>query len=189
MLHKKDNKILFGTVAGFKIAELIFNEPHKIFYLRNIARETECSTTAITDAIKLLSRFNIINVKMGAVTKEIRANLDGVEYKNYKLVYNLYKIMRYNFLGNFVDVFRTPECIVVFGSFAKGEDMEGSDIDTLVITNNESDGNINKIIQKVEKEFNRKVNLHTLKSLDRTSDEFKNSVANGIVLYGYLKVI
>lgn len=188
MLQKKDNKIIFGTTAGFRIAELIFNEPHKKFYLRDLSRRTGCSTTAVSDAIELLSRFNIIKIEKGAVVNEIEANLDAAEYKNYKLIYNLYKIMRYGFVNNLIECFHIPECVAAFGSFAKGEDVEKSDIDILVITHNTSDENANKIIKNMEKEFNRKVNLHTLNSLDKSSDEFKNSAANGIVLHGYLKV-
>jgi hypothetical protein len=40
-----------------------------------------------------------------------------------------------------------------------------------------------------EKYFNRKINIHNLPSLEKSEKVFKNAVANGIVLHGYLKVI
>ena len=69
----------------------------------------------------------------------------------------------------------------MFGSFAKGEDIEESDLDILILTSRKAD--ISNFLQACEKEFNRKINLHILPSLEKSSYTFKNAVANGIVLH------
>ena len=98
--------------------------------------------------------------------------------------------MRYNFIGRLVDLFHTPECISIFGSFARGEDVEESDIDILIISSyNKKDKELNNFIKLIENDFSRKINLHIIPSLDKADNSFKNAVANGIILYGYLKVI
>ncbi len=189
MLLKKDSKIIFGTEAGFKIARLIFNYPHKIFHLRELSRETKTSTTAVAEAVEMLKSYKIIKVEDNGITKNIKSNIEREEYKHYKIIFNLYRITRYLFINNLIDLFNTPECIVLFGSFAKGEDVEGSDIDILIITSKKEIKYLNDAIKPYEKEFNRKINIHIIESLDKAENAFKNAVANGIVLYGYLKVI
>ncbi len=87
-----------------------------------------------------------------------------------------------------IKMFHNPQAIVFFGSFARGEDIEKSDIDILIITPNKHLLNKEEIIS-YEKEFNRTINIHILPTLEKSERAFKNAVANGIVLHGYLKVV
>ena len=190
MSQKKDKKrIIFFTESGFKVARLIFNYPNKVFHIRMLERETRLSTTAVIDAIDKLHAFSIIKVKKTPLTKQISADLESDAYRFYKLVFNLYRLKRYLLIEKLVYFYNNPESITLFGSFSKGEDIEESDIDILVITSYKPDKKINKFIKTVEKEMNRRVNIHALSSLNKSAPEFKNAVANGIVLHGYLKVI
>ena len=187
MLQKKDkSSILFFTKNSFKIAELIFNYPNKTFHIRDLAKESGLSTTTVINSIEELNKFRIIKINKTKVTTDFKADLDSEAYTFYKKVFNLYRLERYLLIETLKDAFR-PETIVLFGSFAKGEDIEESDIDILIITKNEYKEELS--FSTYEKMLNRKINLHILQSLDKSSDEFKNAVANGIVLYGYLKVI
>src|SRR3990170_1380829 len=61
--------------------------------------------------------------------------------------------------------------------------------DILIISNNKNKGNLKHSLNTFEKELNRKINIHFLSSLDKSPKEFKNTVANGIVLHGYLKIV
>jgi len=85
-----------------------------------------------------------------------------------------------------VKSFNFPETIVLFGSYARGEDTEKSDIDILVITQNKESL---MELKELENKLNRKINIHILKSIKNSKEEFKNSIANGIVLYGHLEEI
>jgi predicted nucleotidyltransferase len=106
-------------------------------------------------------------------------------------LFKIYNLRIYISLCNFVKYFKNPECINLFGSFARGEDIEGSDIDILIISTNQKPDNkeFNNFISIIEKEFNREINIHLLKSLNESKESFKNAAANGIVLHGYLKVV
>ena len=189
MLQKKDNSILFFNKSTFKAAELIFNNPNKTFHIRMIERETGLSTTAIKESVKKLHKFNIITIEKTPLTTNIKANLESEAYRFYKQVFNLYRLNRYNFIHNLVTYFNNPEAVVLFGSFAKGEDIEESDVDILVLSSSKTPQVLNKLIAGFEKELNRKINIHVLPSLNKSSKEFKNALANGIVLHGYLKVL
>ena len=191
MSQKKDKtKILFFRESVFEVAKLIFNNPNKTYHIRMLEKETGFSTTAVIDAIKELKKFEIVTIEETPLTTNVKANLESEAYSFYKLVFDLYRLKRYNFINNLVNAFSNPEAIVFFGSFAKGEDIEKSDIDILIVYSNKPDEYLDDdFVSVFEKEFNRKINIHVLTSLNKSSKEFKNAVANGIVLHGYLKVI
>ncbi len=190
MSQKKDkDKILFFRESVFKVAELIFNYPNKTFHIRLLEKETGFSTTAVIAAVEELKKYDIITVEETPLTTNVKANLDSEAYRFYKLVFNLYRLKRYGFVDNLIEIFNNPETIVLFGSFSKGEDIEESDIDILIISNNKNKENLEHSLNTFEKELNRKINIHFLSSLDKSSKEFKNTVANGVILHGYLKIV
>jgi predicted nucleotidyltransferase len=189
LLKKDDGKIILFNEPVFKVAELIFNYPNRTFHLREISKETGLSTTAVMQSVEKLADFQIITVEKTKLTTDIRANLEAEEYVFYKRIFNLYRMCRHGFVNNIKNNFNA-ETIVLFGSFSRGEDIEESDVDILVITKNNTPGKSNKTLYDLmEKELNRKIKIHALKSLEKSSEEFKNAVSNGIVLYGYLKVV
>ena len=190
MSQKKDkDKVIFFRESIFKVAKLIFDFPNKVFHIRMLEKDTGFSTTAVIDSVNKLKEFGIIQVAETPLTTNIKANLESEAYRFYKLIFNIYRLKRHGFVNNLVDSFNNPETIVLFGSFAKGEDIEESDIDILVISFNEPNEHLKKAVSIFEKEMNRRINIHILNSLEKSSNEFKNAVANGIVLHGYLKLL
>ena len=188
MLQKKDkDKILFFRESTFRVAENIFNFPNKKFHVRMLAEETGFSTTAISRSIEELQYFRIVTVEETDLTKDVKADLSSDAYTFYKTIFNLYRLKRYGFVDRLIDLY-TPEVIVLFGSFAKGEDIEESDIDICILSSKENEFS-QKDIEHYQKEFCRRINVHVLHSLEQSSAEFKNALANGVVLHGYLKVI
>lgn len=190
MSQKKDkDSIIFFTKSTFHIAKLIFDYPNKTFHIRMLEKETGISTTAIIDSINKLREFDIVQIEETPLTTDIKANLESEAYRFYKVVFNLYRLERYGFVDNLIEIFNNPEAIVLFGSFAKGEDVEESDIDILIVSSQKNQENLEDFLNTFEKELNRKINIHILASLDKSPNEFKNAVANGIVLYGYIKIV
>lgn len=190
MSQKKDKqKLLFFRESVFVIAEIIFNYPSKIFHLRMLEKEAGFSITAVTDAIEELKKYNIVTVESTPLTKNVKANLESDTYYFYKKIFNLYRLEKYGLISNLKQAFRNPEAIVLFGSYAKGEDIENSDIDILIITNIKDNPLNEESLLNWEKKLCRKINFHIMKNIEKSSTEFKNSVANGMVLHGYIKVI
>lgn len=190
MLQKKDKgKIWFFKESIFSVAELIFNYPNKTFHIRMLEKETGFSTSAVIDSVNKLKEYGIVTIDETPLTTNIKADLDSEAYRFYKLVFNIYRLKRYLFVDKLIEIFNNPEAIVLFGSFAKGEDIEESDIDILIISSNKPKDYMEDFVNTFEKELSRKINIHILPSLDKSSKEFKNAVANGITLYGYLKVV
>ncbi len=184
MSQKKD-KILFFRESTFKVAELIFNYPHKTFHIRMLEKETGLSTTAVIKAAEELEYFKIIKVEKTPITTNIRADLESEAYRFYKMTFNIYRLKSYGFVDKLIKTFY-PEAIVLFGSFAKGEDIENSDIDILIISHRKNNKELENLSIISEKRLNREMNAIVLPSLEKSAAEFKNAAANGIVLHGYL---
>lgn len=84
-----------------------------------------------------------------------------------------------------MDFYKIPECIVIFGSYAKGEDTRESDIDIAVMTAMKEYPQLDIY----EADLKRKISLHLIDNIQNEEKDFINTLANGIVLYGYLEVL
>lgn len=185
MLQKEDkSKILFFRESSFAVAELIFNYPSRTFYIRMIEKETGLSTTSISRAIDDLEKHGIINVEDTALTKNIKADINSESYRHFKMIFNIYRLATEGIIGSLNGLFNNPKAIVCFGSYARGEDLEESDIDLLVVANKKAEVNLGCW----EKRLKRKINITVMDALEKAPAEFKNAAANGIVLQGYLKI-
>ncbi len=179
---QKNNDIFNNNLV--KVVRIIFNYPNKSFHIRRLAKEAGVSTTTVSNVIDQLLKYKIVKIEKTEITTNIQADLESQTYFSYKRIFNLFRLEKTGFIRKLIKDYM-PESIVLFGSFAKGEDIEESDIDILIIIKKD----ISHDTDQLEKEFNRKVNLHILPNLDKSSLEFKNTIANGIVLHGYIKVV
>lgn len=73
---------------------------------------------------------------------------------------------------------------MLFGSCARGEDIEASDVDLLVVSiEKEVD------LKKFELVLKRKISLHFEENVSEIPKELLNNIVNGIVLFGYLTAL
>jgi len=77
-----------------------------------------------------------------------------------------------------------PDAIVLFGSASKGEDIEESDVDLFLVAKEKQ-----MDLKVFEKKINRKISLHFEDKIQNIPKELLNNIVNGIVIYGYLKVV
>jgi predicted nucleotidyltransferase len=102
-------------------------------------------------------------------------------YKKLKKINNLKELLEIELIETIEEEFM-PKSIILFGSFSKGEDIEGSDIDIFV----ESEENeIN--LKKFEKKLFRKINLY-FGDLKKLNKNLKENIINGIVLEGFIEL-
>lgn len=166
-----------------KIASIFFKNPSKTFHLRKLALDSGLSTTSVSSACNKLILQKIIKIVKNDITKEFKADLEREEYFSAKTLFNIFSIRS----SGLIDELKknlNPTSIVLFGSYAKGEDSEKSDIDLLIISLRNKDLDVSKY----EKILSRQIQLVILENLKKSDENFINSVINGIVLYGYLEV-
>ncbi|MCK4902792.1 MAG: hypothetical protein KAS76_05475 [Thermoplasmatales archaeon] len=173
---------MYQQFNRYKILQVFFDQPNIKFQLRELSRQTKISLPSVKKHVEALSELDLI-----------QENKDGI-YTGYKSSFNTsYKILKRNDilirledseLIKELENICTPNCIVLYGSAVEGADDERGDVDIFVQSNK-------KIIElkKYENKLKRKISLLFEQDLKKIDETLKNSLANGIVLSGFLKVI
>lgn len=163
-----------------KVLEYFFNYPNKSTYIRELSKEIGVSHTWVRRIINDLIKKGIL-IGGKKIVFSIKANKDFDNYKRYKRTYNLYKVYSSGLLDYLIEEYSNPEAIILFGSYSYGEDNEKSDIDISIISYKKQ----NIVFEKFEKKLKRKISIHEFEP-NNITEEFLNTLANGIILYGYL---
>jgi len=173
----EDNKV--------RILRLFFEGPNEHLHLREVARRTGLSATGAMKILDALEKKNLVKKERTAVTVIYRGNYDNENFIALKKSLNLYSLYSCGLVSALVDFYKFPECMILFGSYAKAEDTMESDIDIGIITNMKEYPQI----ETQENNLKRKISLHLIENTKNEEKEFINTLANGVVLYGYLEVI
>lgn len=168
---------------NYRVIALFFANPEKTFHIRQIAKLTHLSAPGVMKIVHRLKRAGLLLSEKGKVVRNIRASKSD-RFVRLKRCWNIEQLFESGFIDALRDVYEEPEAIVLFGSFAKGEDTSISDVDIAVIAPKEA--KLSKV--KFEHYLKRKINIYTI-NMKRAEPDFVNSLANGLVIYGFLKVI
>jgi len=148
---------------------------------REISLILKVSPTAVANALHLLQEEELISIK-----KEKKFNLSYINFNrdsqkaiNFKRAENLKLLYESNFLECLEEEF-SGTTIILFGSYAYGEDTTKSDIDIAIVGAREKEINL----KKFEAFLKREINLNFYSSFKEIHKELKNNILNGIVLSG-----
>jgi predicted nucleotidyltransferase len=169
----------------FHILRLFFEGPNIRLHLREIARRTGLSATGAMKILGALENEGLLEKERTALTVVYRGNYDNERFMALKRFLNLYSLYSSGLVSSLVEFYRIPECIILFGSYAKGEDTKESDIDIAIVIGLKEYPEL-EIYQDCLK---RKISLQLIEKIKTEQKEFINTLANGIVLYGYLEVV
>lgn len=165
-----------------KILSLFFDRPTKPFQLREISKLTNIGLPSVKNYTETLVKEGLVKKEKGSVFPYFIADRDSKLFKALKINHLLLSLEESGLIPELEKSY--PDCIVLFGSSAKGEDIEKGDIDIFV------QGEDPKLsLSGFEKKIKRRINLVFEDKIDNLPNEFINNLANGIVLRGYLKVI
>ncbi len=130
-----------------KILGLYRNDYKRTLHLRQISREAEVDVKAIQLQLKKLEKMNILSGITKGRNKEFSLNLSNSTVKYYMILAETFASINYlekkfiikkivSEIGNQIE-----GTIILFGSFAKGEETEESDVDLFVLTKKRLDEN------------------------------------------------
>jgi predicted nucleotidyltransferase len=176
-----EQKSIFKS-SIWKVFEIFVDEPLKIHYVKEISRKINLAPTSVKKHLTGLENHRIVLRKKGERFEGYAANRDESEFLFYKKMFNIIKIKESGLLDNLVSSLY-PNAIVLYGSYSRGEDVEGSDIDLMIISKSKK----NIPVEKYEKVLRRKVHIILEENLNKLNANLKLEVINGIILYGYLK--
>lgn len=128
---------VLGTKAGISILRSLVKYKGKIFTVRGLARDADVSSVEASRTIKQLEQYGIVRIQ--PVGKAYQVSLNGKSYVLDKIVEPIFtaegKTLEalVKVLKKYLDTKKIISA-AIFGSVAKGEEREDSDIDLLVIS-------------------------------------------------------
>lgn len=163
-----------------EILNLFFDFPTTRFSLREIARITKIHPNIVSKVVRMLTKSTFLLVEKKKHAFEVTANLENKNFIRKKRAKNFDKIYDCGII-EFLEEKLHPNSISVIGSYGRGEDIEKSDIDLVIIGTEDKEINL----EKFEKLLHRKIQIHIME-YDNMANEFYTNLINGMLLYGYL---
>jgi predicted nucleotidyltransferase len=125
---------MLGKWRNILVLKYFLDNPSVSIYPANLIKQLKISKKSLFDALSELEANGIINKK--SIGKTMLYSLE----KEKALVKQLKSLLSLSKLDHLKKNFENHECeVYLFGSTARGEDNEKSDIDLLVITNEEKE--------------------------------------------------
>ena len=132
-MYLKRNKVL-------DILKLYLRGYKKQLYLREISKLARLPVKTTQNLTKALEEERVFKSQISGKNKYFRLNLDNLQTKFYLLSAEIYKtslfIEKYPSFNTFLKGIKTNSPLIVFGSFAKFEADQNSDLDLLIIEKN-----------------------------------------------------
>ncbi|PIN90052.1 hypothetical protein COU60_02165 [Candidatus Pacearchaeota archaeon CG10_big_fil_rev_8_21_14_0_10_34_76] len=150
---------------------------------REIAKLLKVSPTAISNSLSILEKDNLIKIEKVKNINFVMFNRDEKKARELKQLENLKNIYLSGLL-DYLEQELAGGTMVLFGSYAIGEDTENSDIDIAVIGRKEKELNI----ENFEKVFEKEINIQFYESWKKIHINLRNNILNGIILSGSVEL-
>ena len=172
-----------------KVAKFFLENPYKEFYLREIAKKLKLSPFAINKYCNILIKERLIIEIRKANLRYFTPNLSSLFYKQLKIALNIKNIQNSGVLESLQQNVPNISSIVLYGSMAKGENDEKSDIDLLII------GKESKVMRKFSDLLHGSIQYSFFswsewnKKAKEDNPFYFEVISYGIVLFGELPVV
>jgi len=181
---------LYQNFTQLKVLSHFFDHPTEDFYLRELARLLKISPMTVKRALDVL-------VKAGMIIREEKknqilyhSNMESLAFRYAKVSYNLSWLEKKKVVEYILEKNLGISSIVLYGSFAKGENDKHSDLDLLLISSAKRADAF-----EISEKLNIEVNIINFTSSQWTKQAKTNRafyldiITEGIVLYGTRPVV
>ena len=165
------------------VLRFFLENPTTEIHLRELSRQTQISFPWVRKIVLQLSKEGYVLKKEERGLVLVKANRDNQLFLALKKSANFFSLFQIRLIEKLVELYERPQTIILFGSYSRGEDTEESDVDIAIITRRKCTISLSSF----EKKLKRKIKILELKP-EKIEKEFMNTLANGIVLYGYLEI-
>jgi predicted nucleotidyltransferase len=175
---------LFTSRTRVGILKLLLFRPDEQFHLRDIARIVDVNPTYASKELSKLSNLNIVKKSEKGNLSLYSANEDCPFLPELKGLF-----LKTDYLGDLLkkELSGKARFALIYGSFARGDEREGSDIDLLVISEMAED-ELLKISRSLEKQTGREVN-YILWNDSAFKKRQGNALLNTILDHGFIMLI
>jgi len=176
---------LYQKIKQLNVLTLFLENPHTSYYLRESARVLKMDPMTVKRALTLLVEDELLTRVEDKNRILYKANLETPTFRHLKISYNLSWLQEKKVTDFLTHQMNTVTSIILFGSFAKGENDEESDVDILTISLEKNEPTV-----ELAKLLERDVNLVNFTPAQWSNQAKKNRafyldvILDGIVLYG-----
>ena len=165
------------------VLQYFLRHPTQVVHLRELSRKLKISFPWVRKLVLQFAKDQLLLLQKEGPLVQVRANRDNPLFLGLKRSYNLFSLYKCGLIEALVESYGHPEALILFGSYARGEDSETSDIDLAII----SQKHPHLELLPFEKKLQRKIHLKELEKAN-INKEFLTTLANGLVLSGYLEL-
>jgi len=167
-----------------RIMRLLFVKAGMSLNMNGIARILKVSQPAVLKAIPYLQKEGLVNAKQDKDSSRwaIELNRDNKKVIGLKRADNLKQLYDSGLIQTLYNIF-PGATVMLFGSYAHGEDTMQSDIDLAIINSGkrELDARFDKILE-------RKIIINYYKSFNSINKPLLSNILNGITLKGTVEL-
>jgi len=174
-MFKKNNR--------YKILKIFLDDPLDSFRLRELSRISKVSPMSVMNYLKEFEAEGLIRKYEKRGIPFYRAERDNEMFIFYKKLSINYELQNSG-LVDFLWCSLHPDAIILYGSYAKGESIENSDIDVFIV------GKEKKVsLDKFKDKLGKEIHLMFEENPKKIPKRLRSNLINGIVLKGYFDAI
>ena len=181
---------LYQKITQLKVLKLFIENSYTGYYLRESARMLRMDPMTVKRSFDILIKDELL-IKVEEKNRILyMANVENPAFRHLKISFNLSFLNEKKVIDFLQSKMNTVTSIILFGSYAKGENGEESDVDILTISLAK-----HKPTAELAKLLERDVNLVNFTPAQWSNQAKKNRafyldvILDGIVLYGTKPVI
>jgi len=125
---------LYQKIRQLGVLKLFLDHPHNSYYLRESARLLHMDPMTVKRALDILVADDIIIKRKEKNQLLYKAHIENPAFRHLKIAYNLSWLQKKGIPEFLTHHMNTVTSILLFGSYAKGENDMESDVDILVIS-------------------------------------------------------
>lgn len=172
------------TKKADEVLEYFFRNPTREIHIRGLADETGIPYSSVRNALRNLEQRGLVDKREESKMTFYSANNDSKTFKREKRIHNLSSLYSSGLIEDLEKAYR-PDSVVLFGSYLEGTDREGSDVDIAIINGREKSPDLSRH----EEKLGRSIQVTNVEKVTEEDRSFRNTLANGYVLKGHLKVV
>jgi len=147
---------LFGSKTRVLILSKLVMNTNRSFYIRELSKEIGLTFSVVYKEIENLKDLDLVTEERKGKLRLFTINKNSVIYEELRKI-----LLKTTALGQqlkaAIPQLKKAKYALIYGSIARGEELETSDVDLLII-GDIAEENLIAAIRKVEKEIGREIN-------------------------------
>ena len=166
-----------------RIFWLFCRYPTTKFTIRELAKRAKVVPATAASVVRKLEKDGFVQLGTVGKAAQVQAAIENEKFRELKRILNIYSLLEIK--NALTEFYNYPDAIIAYGSYAKGEDIERSDIDIAVISKLKKEFDA----KPFEKKMGREIHIMRFDDWKEAPENLKGSIINGTKLYGTIDVM